>query len=274
MNAGQYIKTLKLAESASSPFTCEYCGAETSARGEVCMCSNCESMVVTTRVILEKRDHVLLNLLDSINKQVAESKYEDALASYEKLIAERKDPSMMYAAAVTYLKYSNHEVMQIGYTRPGFMEENAVYRNKAAQLVSSAKKLLAKSISMANVEIAKGNKPLNLVYNRFLAQIKMNSMKGAKHSIELLSQIGNEYVYDYAQMVFNAAMGKYDDAIKMADRLVTGKAFSVNAYYYIGLALFKKRHFRDAKTVLDALNGIIKSDNITMLIFEANAQMT
>lgn len=273
MNAEEYTRILRDIEKIASPFICEYCGTETSGRGAMCMCSNCESIVMTTRSILEKKDHVLLDSLNTINKDMADSKYGDALALYEKLIAERKEPQLMYAAAIAYLKYSNHEIMQIGYMRMGFMEENTMHRDKASKLVSSAKKLLARSISIANAEIGKGNRPLNLVYNRFLAQIKMNSIKGAKDSIEILSKIGNEYVYNYAQMVFDASRGKYDDTIRIAEKLVGEKAFSVNAYYYIGLALFKKRRFKDANTVLSALNSIVKSSNLEILIFEVNAQI-
>ena len=273
MDAKGYVSALEEFKKSSSLLICEYCGVETASLGDICVCSNCESMVVTTRPILQKKDHPLLDSLDSINNAINDMKYELAIPIYDKLIADKKDPSLMYAAAILYLKYSNYEITQIGYAKPGFMEDNTVHRDKGAKLASTAKKLLSKSISVANAEIAKGNTPLSLVYNRFLAQVKMGSVKGAKESVGLLQKLGNEYIYNYASLVFEARMEHYDNTIKIADTLTDPKSFSVNAFYYIGLGLFKKRKVKDAKMVLEALNGILKSNNLEALIFEINAQL-
>lgn len=273
MNGKAYVTMLGTLEKKGALFMCEYCGIETPALESQCICSNCESLVSSTRAILEKKDHILLDALDSINNSIANSDYDAALSIYERIIAERKEPSLMYAAAIAYLKYSNHEITKIGYMSMGFMEENTRHRDKAAKLVSSAKKLLTKSIGMANAEMAKGNRPVNLVYNRFLAQIKMGGVKGAQETVGMLEKMGNEYVYDYAAMVFEARMERYGKVITMAEKLTKEKSFSLNAFYYIGLALFKTGKMRDAKEVLEALNGILKSSNLEALIFEVNAQL-
>ncbi len=273
MDAKVYVSALQDIQKSATLLMCEYCGIETSSLGDTCICSNCESMVVTNRAILEKKDHVLLDALDNINRSMSDSNYDQAIQLYDKLILERKEPSLMYAEAIAYLKYSNHEITNIGYMRAGFMEENTLHRDKAAKLVSLSKRLLTKSVSLANAEIAKGNKPLNLIYNKFLAQIKMGSVKGSKESVEMLKGMGNEYIYNYAQLVFAARMEKYDNTLRAAEKLTKKDSFSINAFYYIGLALFKKGKFKDAKSVLESVNGIIKSANLDTLIFEVDAQL-
>jgi tetratricopeptide (TPR) repeat protein len=273
MSTKEYVKILENSKKLSTPLMCEYCGVETASIGAICMCSNCESMVITSRSAIEKKDHMLLDALDGINSSISNQKYDDAISVYDKLVAERKEPRMMYAAAIAHLKYSNYEITQIGYMRQGFMDENTLHRDKAAKLASSAKRLLTKSISLSKAEIAKGNTSIDLVYNRFLAQIKIGSKKGAKDSAAMLGKSGNKYASDYAAMVFESSMERYDNAMNAADELTKTGSFSVNAFYYIGLALFKKGKPKDAKLILQSLNSILKSSNLEALIFEIDYQL-
>jgi tetratricopeptide (TPR) repeat protein len=273
MDPKKYPKLLDKSSSSSTPLMCEYCGVETPSMGDICMCSNCEGIVTTSRNILERKDQALLEALDNINIAINDQKYDVAMPIYDNLIAERKIPSLMYAAAITYLKYSNYEITQIGYMKQGFMEDNTIHRDKAAKLVSSSKKLLTKSISMANAEIKKGNTSVNLIYNRFLAQVKMGSMRGAKDSIVMLKSSGNEYVYNYAIMVFESRMERFEEVMEIAETLTKNNSFSINAFYYIGLALFKKGKIKEAKLVLQSLNGIMKNSNLEALIFEIDCQL-
>lgn len=274
MDERGYIERFRALQKGAPLLMCECCGVETASVGDMCICSNCENMVVTNRNILEKKDHVLLDTLDKINKSLSEFKYDDAIALYEKLMADRKEPSLMYAAAIAYLKYSNYEIMQIGYQKPGFMEGNTMYRDNASKLTSTAKKLLTKSISTANAEVAKGNNSLNLVYTCFLAAVKMENVKGAQYTVQIIQKMGNEYIYNYSQMVFDAMIDNHDDVIKVADKLTKKDSFSINAFYYIALALFKKGKSKDAKLILEGLNGLIKSQNLEALIFQINEQTT
>ena len=154
------------------------------------------------------------------------------------------------------------------------MEDNTVHRDKAAKLASTAKKLLSKSVSTSSAEILKGNAPLNLLYSRFLSLAKLGRTKGMKDSIELLKQNGNEYAYDYASMIFEAHREKYDNVMEFAQKLMDQRNFSINAFYYMGLALFKKGKMNEAKTLLEALNGVLRNNNIDALIFEINAQLS
>lgn len=272
MDVKDYAALLENSKKSCTMLMCEYCGTETPSIGSMCICSNCECLVTTGRAVLEKKDHLLLDALDRINASVSEDKYDDAVSVYTSLIAEKKLPMLMYAAAIMYMKYSNYEITKIGYMHSGFMEENTLHRDKAAKLVSSAKRLLTKSISISNAEI-KGGGSFDMIYGRFLAQIKMGSIKGAKNSMDMLEKAGNEYVYDYARMVFESRMEKYDSVMKSAEALMSNERFSVNAFYYIGLALFKKRRVKEARQVLQPLEGLLKSSNLDALLFEVDCQL-
>jgi tetratricopeptide (TPR) repeat protein len=274
METEEYISRLLKVGISATLYMCEYCGVETISTTNMCMCSNCESIVSNTRALIEKRDNLLLNDLDSINRSVSAMKYEDAISIYQRLIDERKDPSLMYVSAITHLKYSNYQIMQIGYTKTGFMDENATYRNNAASLASKAKKLLTKAISAAKSDSAQGHNSLNLTYNKFLCQTKMNSLRGAKNSTGMLEKMDNEYVLNYAQMVFESASAKYDKVLMIAEKFTTKETFSINAFYYMGFALFKLKRIKEAKSVLDELKKILNSNNLDALLFEVNAQLS
>ena len=274
MDAKSYAAMLDKIKGSLSPLMCEYCGVETLALGGICMCSNCEGIASENRSKIEGRDQALADSLESIREAIEANKYDEAIAAYDSIVKARSDPMMMYAEAIACIKQSNYEIEQISYMRPAFMEQNTVHRDKAAKLVSTAKKLLQRSISIANGELKNGNKSPDIAYGRFLAQIKMENMRGAKSSMEELSRLGDDYAHRYAMMVFEANMERFDNVIKLAEALTGEKSFSINAYYYMGLALFKKKKFVEAKIVLEGLGKIIKSDNLESLIFEVSAQMT
>jgi len=273
MNAKDYIGLLKSSAGRSTVLTCRYCGTDTRSVGQMCMCSNCECIVDSSRSAIEKGDHLLIASLDRINGSMGTNNYADAATANDQLVAQKKDPLMMYAAALAYLKYSNYEITQIGYMTPGFMEGNTVHRDKAAKLASSAKRLLAKSIAVSNAAIKEGNSSFGILYARFLAQVKMGMKKGASDSIAMLEKSGNSYVHDYSRMVFESSMERYEKVIAAAEKLMTAESFSVNAFYYAGLALFKTRKLKEAKMVLESLRGMLKSDNLEALIFEVDAQL-
>lgn len=267
------IAELRITLKASTQFLCERCGAETAAIGGMCMCSNCESIATNTRSTLERKDHMLLGSLDRINKAIAASDYNSAISVYDELVSQRKDPSLMYAEALLYLKYSNYEVMQIGYENPGFMEGNTAHRDKASKLASLAKKLLAKSVSQSKREIMASPGSLGLTYNLFLSQMKLGMMRAANSTINDILKLDSRYVYNYAKMVFEARREHYDDMVKAADTLTSAENFSLNAFYYMGLWLFKKGRYKEAKEMLNSLNGLMRSSNLEALLFEIDAQL-
>ena len=103
MSAKDYVSSFSKLSKSAVLMMCEYCGVETLAIGNSCMCSNCESMVLSTRAMIQSKDHLIVDTLDNINSGITQSKFDQELIFYDKLIAERKDPSLMYAAAIANL---------------------------------------------------------------------------------------------------------------------------------------------------------------------------
>jgi tetratricopeptide (TPR) repeat protein len=274
MDDVQYLKIIDGLESSHQTLMCEYCGAETPSIGELCICSNCECVAHSTRPMLEKRDHLLLDALDSINSSIASQNYDAALATYDKLVAERKEPPYMYAQALLYLKYSNYEIGKINYSRQGFMEENTTHRNNAAKSASASKRLIAKAISVAENETATGNTSPNIVYMLFLAQMKLGNHRAAQISMNQLFKIGNRYLADYSAMVFSTHMQDYAGAIKSAERLLINDNFSVNALFYIGYSKFRGGKVKEAGNMLARLGSLIVSENLHALLQEMSEQFS
>lgn len=274
MDARQYIQVLESLKGSFAPLMCSYCGTETQSIGSTCMCSNCELIVSGTRGALTKRDHVLVDSLDRINNSIEGGEYEDALAVYENLLKQSSDPALMYAAAAAYLKQSNYETSQISYSKEGFMEDNTVHRNNGAKLASAAKKYLARAISTVQDDIVKGNRSFDLVYNMFLAQVKMDNMRAAQECLNMLKNLGNSYVYDYASMVFESALGRYDRLANASGKLMAKDNFSINAFYYAGFALLKSKKLEDSKELLHSLAGMLRNPNIDALIAEIDYELS
>ncbi len=269
----RYVGALADARKGAVLLMCEYCGAETPSIGDSCFCSNCESIVTSDRAALAMKDHVLADSLDRINKSFASFDFEGAVGTYESLLKERKEPQLMYAAAIAYLRYSNHEISEIGYMNTGFMEANTAHRDRAALLASTAKKWLAKSVSTANSEIAAGARSPAMQYAKFLSHMKMQNMRAASEALKELKGMGNEYIYRYAAMVLDSGVQEFGNLLKDSEALMARGMFSVNAFYYAALALFKKNRPKDARELLASLNGVIKSGNMDALLLEINYQL-
>ena len=268
MNTNQYLAVLNSLKNSHATIFCCYCGSETPAIGDRCICSNCESFIDSERAALERNDHALLETLVGINANVRDSGYDDAIAAYEKLIQLNKDPGLVYAEALLLMQYSNHELAGISYDRAGFMEENAGHRDKAAELASSSKRLLTKGMSIAKVEIANGNSSPATLYLLFLCQMRMEDYRGAQNSMKELEAKGHEYLAAYSSMLFHAETGRYENAIADAERLLDRQRFSVNALFYIGLSRFKEGHVKDAERILAAFSGVVSSGAVDAMMEE------
>lgn len=266
MNIRKYMKLLKAVEKSGGMLVCTSCGAETLSAGGMSVCSNCESLVHTTRKSLSSSNPDLLNSLDAINKSLSDGDFDSAIATYDGM--ESEDPSLLYAEALVYIRYSNHEISSISYGRKGFMEENAVHRSKASRLVSMSKLLVTKAISMANKEIESGSKPLDMVYTLFLLQTKLGQLRSAGSTLQELGGMGNAYVQEYANLVFSTSAKKYDEALKRAETMMAANHLPLNAFYYASFALFKKGMLRESAVLLGELQHMMNSTNVETLLEE------
>jgi tetratricopeptide (TPR) repeat protein len=264
----QYTKYLAVLFNAHRKLICIYCGTKTAAVSEMCMCSNCENIARYDSRTFSSMDPMLESSLRTIQETIAEERYDDAIAEYEKLEQYKDDPALLYAKALAYIKYSNHENAKISYDRSGFMEDNAAVMERSLSLASTAKALLAKSIAFALQEIAQGNGSLSNTYALLLAQLKFGELKGAKESLNEIEKLGNPLVYNYALMLFESHMKNYEKMMEHADEIIRSDDVLVNAFFYAGLALLKLGRRDDAEKLLAAVGGMFSSGTVPALIEE------
>jgi tetratricopeptide (TPR) repeat protein len=266
MNIARYMKLLKVVEDSGSMLMCTSCGVETLSLGSIGVCSNCESLIYTTRNSMAGTNPDLLNSLEVINKSVSDGDFELAIATYDSIGSQR--PSLLYAEALVYIKYSNREVSNINYGRKGFMEENAVHRSKASNLISKSKRLITKAISLATEEMNSGTGSLDTVYALFLLQTKLGRLKSASGTLQVLNGMGNTYLNEYAGVVFSTSAKRYDDALKRADAMMVVNHLPLNTFYYASLALFKKGMLSESTALLERLQHLMSSTNVESLLEE------
>jgi tetratricopeptide (TPR) repeat protein len=268
MKLSQYMKRLEILSKAYRKLVCVYCGTKTAALRNQCMCSNCESIARYGSAALLDVDPMLASSLELINGALAEANYESAIAEYEKLYQYRKDPALLYAEALVYIKYSNSENAKISYDRPGFMEDNAAAVERSIGLASTAKTLLAKSIGSSRADMAEGNSSPNNLHALLLAQLKFGDLRGARDSMEAIEKLGNALMYDYAVMLFETRMGNYGQVMERADAIIRSDEVLVNAFFYAGLAMFKLGRQSDAEKLLKAVGEVSDNSSIPALIEE------
>jgi pentatricopeptide repeat protein len=267
MDAAKSMRLLKVIERSGAKLICTCCGVETLSVGNIGICSNCESMIDTDRKSLLSSNPELVGNLDAIRKAIANNDFESALSIYGRMRSEGEEPSLLYAEALACIGYSNRETSRISYDRKGFMEENASFRKKGSELASKAKLLMEKAIRLATDDIDKGNASMDIMYTLFLLQAKLGAMKGAYYMLHELDRVKG-YTSEYANLVFNASMGRYNDVIKHADVMATGNQLPLNAFYYIAFALFKKGRITDSMKLLGELQQLTANPNVGLLLKE------
>jgi hypothetical protein len=268
MDFKSYMELLRKLKKLGKTLMCTYCGAETPSLVNMGICSNCESTIHADRSALLGTDPELVKKLDAISKSVEDNDFEAAVKEYGSLKSESDEPSILYAEALAYIKYSNYEVSQISYDRKGFMEENAAHRERGTELMLTAKLLLAKAAEMAAGEIGSGTTSPNLAYTLFLSRLKLGSIRGASEALKQIGGVGGSYVAEYAGVVLSASVGRYDDLIKRADLMIKSNFGSLSLLYYVAFALFKKGDVEESAAILKELKGLSKNANIGSLLEE------
>jgi len=264
-NINGYIKILERASRHGQRLICLICGTETPTLAGKGMCSNCENALYAGRSALLKSNRQLVNTLDYINAMIKASNYEQALKLYDDLYAASKETALLYAQALLCIRASNYETSLIYYTRNGFMEENALHRARSTQLMSRAKLLLNKAGYMYQNSLANAETK-NTRYMLMLIQLKLKDYKAAQESIELLSKQGDEYITNYARMIFYSAVGDFKNSFACADALIKPEGFSINGVYYATLALMKQNRLKDAKRLVTVLGRVLKISNQNALM--------
>ncbi|MGC8669927.1 MAG: hypothetical protein ACP5TL_02120 [Candidatus Micrarchaeia archaeon] len=241
---------------------CVYCGTKNVVASTAMICTNCEAMSKSMHKTLADANYE--NLLMSISKSNSNLDYEKSLQYYEQLIQKTKDPMLLYAEALTYIAYSNYEMSKVSYDRPGFMEENSVHTNNALQLMSKAKLLLAKASSDLEKEFDMNKTDIN-AYNLFIVRMKLGDVAAANAALDLLKEMKNEMLYNYAIMKFYNERMKYDKVLELAEKLIKGKWNPHLVLYYVAYALLKKGKKKDARKILLNIKGFVKTENLDYL---------
>ncbi len=268
MDVNKHIKVLKTIGASASNLMCQSCGLLTPAIGQLGVCHSCESTISMSRDGMVKRSPDLVAALDGINADIKANRYDDAIAAYEALIKKDQDPSLVYAEALVYTRRSNYEIAQISYDREGFMEENTEHRNNAARYAAASRLLLNKAASLCNTALSE-NEAQGKRYTAFMAYVKLGDYKAARALLDAMAAEGDGYMHKYAAMVFCSATGRFDEMVMHAEELSKPSSFSINAFFYIALALLKRRERKQALRLLAALKEHIDSDAIEALEKEA-----
>ncbi len=268
----KFLELLKFVESANKKFQCIYCGTETYILNNIGICSNCENIISLPNSVLITKDPDAVNKISEISQNLSkenakEEEFENAIKIYDELIATKKHSGYLYAKALLLIKYSNYNSDQINYDRQGFMEENSKYNEKAIQLISNSKLLLYKIIATCNANIINNINSVNEIYLMFLSYIKLNNLKSAQTSLNLIKRFNENYISEYAQLIFNISSKNFKDAETNAENLLKQNNFSINALFYYSFILFNKNKFKQSKIILNILERYINNnlDNINNL---------
>jgi hypothetical protein len=275
MNVSGWVKAAGKALQKYRPVTCEFCGAETLSGGSVTFCSNCESIVGTESKTMESSNPALSSAIVSIRSAVLKNDFESASAAYDELLMVRQSPQLLYARGLMLTEYSNYTVSQISYDGEGFMERNSELRRKGSLLISEAKRLIAKSLSMSEKD-ANEAPTAYVFYRMFLCSLKMNDLRAANDTLGRISKLANDdTVAAYARIAFDTYVGRNKEAERGLDRLLkTGNA-PANAFYYAAFNAFKLGDHKGAEHILveagDLIDGSRKV-NLLQSIRQAGLQ--
>ncbi len=266
---------LKMANTLGSikRIRCGYCGNENAALGGIWICFHCENVNDNTVLLMKLNNTDLMDTLEKVNGFLASDNYEQALAMYGEMVAKYKDPCMTYNYGLMHLQYSNYEIASIRYDRKGFMEENAMHREKGDALASRAKLVLNRASVECQKKIDTENTEGLWYYTLFIINIKLHRMKTAMRAMDKVKDYSNEYLNSYCRMIFNAETGNYYNVAKSSVELLGKGQFSPNALYYVSWTLFKAGRLKDSLVLITALDKQLQNSSTVALKEEVEKAM-
>ncbi len=251
---------------------CPYCGTKTYCLVNLTLCSNCESIISMTRPAVLKKDSQLVQSLEKINSlsdadYYSEENFESAISIYDELISSKGNIGYIYAKALLLIKYSNYVLSNINYTSHGFMEENYTYSQKSMNLVSNARLLFYKLISIAESNTKSNINSFNDAYFIFLAYIKLGRLKSAQDALDNLKKFkeNNGINITYANLIFDINKADFDSSLLISEKLLSSGVIHLNILFYHAFAMFHINKFKQSKKILNVLQNYIKNENINNL---------
>ena len=177
-------------------------------------------------------------------------------------LPKRAIPLTFMYAALTNIKYSNHEISQINYNKPGFMEDNTVHREKSAKLISASKKLSRRhKESKGRARPGRNASVRHDLYSCSCWQMKLGRIRAQRTALDLLDahQDGNIRLQVRTDGIQRQNGEIRQRAEALLRTLMKKESFSVNAFYYTALALFKTGLAQVIETVLlEAIEAAIE----------------
>ncbi len=261
-------KSVEYAMANGKLFMCRYCGNISIAVNGVCLCSNCEMPVYTTREALQEKDPAVFSQIGSITDAIKRNDLSSAMVIYDSLSKDTKDPAYLYEKALLCIKQSNIEIEMIEYTKKGFMEDNSDLRDNSAKLISQARGILNEVIKACEPALSNERPPLMPVYLTFMSYLKLSSFKEADYMLGLLNRIDHPFFGSYGRMMLSLNIGKPDTVISESRNLLRPDNFSINALFYIAMAMFDKKDYEKSRAMLEVLKRYIHNRQIDALIYE------
>lgn len=232
---------------------CTSCGAETPVVDVIGFCTWCENIVYRQAGDIERTDVWRGEVLTRIIAGRKEGKYEDIINAYNEMTSISAEAGIQYAMGLMMIEYSNYETSRIGYEKDGFMESNIAHRDRARDLYSKAKMRLNKAISLADISIGQNVHQASNLYIKFLCQIKLGKPKPATLTLKKIRALNEEYIASYCDIVIAVSLKNYAKGLEMAQKLLAGKSFTINAFYYAAFCLMKMGKKREAALILSKL---------------------
>ena len=272
MGTGSYSNALELAAKNGRVLMCQYCGEESIAIGSVGICSNCELPVSMEKEALQSNATAFAGI-SKVKELLEGNDYEGAAAEYNAMYKSGNDPSYLYAEALLRIKQSNSQTAGIRYDRKGFMEENAAFRDNAAKLASMARGLLNDTINACAKQINEQRPPLGMVYLAFLCHMKLSNLREAGVLLQTIEGIDSVYIGAYSRMMLDLNLHRPESVILGAERLLKPGSFSINALFYIAVALFDMKKYKEAKNIIGTLQPHLQNGQTMALASEIEAAM-
>jgi hypothetical protein len=241
---------------------CPYCGMKTISLLDYCVCSWCEALI--HKKTSDSQSSELSQAVTGINSNYLSKQYEASMAACDTAFSISKSAWFIYLKGIIQLSASNNETSMISYDKPGFMEENAVHRERSSKLYADARLSLYKAISAAGKNSA-DSKALDTTYLQFIASIKLKDKPASKHYLDELSDIGNKFVVNYSKMLLFNINALYAESLSHAELLLSKSSFSTGALYYAAFSLFKMHKLKDAESLVSEAIKYISTPSILAL---------
>ncbi|MDE1869711.1 MAG: hypothetical protein KGH71_01855 [Candidatus Micrarchaeota archaeon] len=229
-------------------YQCYFCGsAVPSYNSQFGICQFCELYTDKTQKELMK-SKPLSDALSGIQSAIASGDNEGAIKAFDSAFALTQGAGFLFAKAALHLLIADEEFAKRDYATPnGYMEENSVHSKSALSHFSSAKALLFKVISSCDA-VLKTNPDPNLLYLKFLCEIRLGRVSSARKSLLVLKSNAKDLpLTPYAEMVYNSFVANKKQEPYLQKGISLG---ALPSFYYYAAFLSDKNNLGESKRVL------------------------